>query len=287
MTSCLCSIHRSNLNDEFGFFGHVSTGLGLMAYLPFNVATLHLLMNHKVDSHLDGFGFGLKMKYRHAGIFFFLAAGVGCFLIGYIDWEKSDFNYFRKFIAYSTVYQVLAMTIALYNFWKRKINLDESVISRGSMINVFVLCIALDILALGLARSGRPVLQYPATGLTFTVLCIITSFVGEMDFMKPSSATHCLPIAVAEDCRVAISESDDGCSIAVELTNAVHVREPHNNAIPVAHAHAVGVGFKPSIALEEQNPFPAVMTAYGSTDEINEEKTPILVHGIPSKDWLN
>ena len=194
MMSCVCSIHRSNTNDEFGFFGHVSTALGLLAYCPFNIAVLHLLLNRNIDSCLGGdgstaIGNYYKIRYLHIGIAFSLLAAVGCFLIGYIDWEANNFNYFRKFIGISTVYQVLAMVVGLLNFCNRKINLDSSILSRNATIKVFVVCIGLDLLALALAGSGMTIVQYPATGLTFTVLCIVMAFVGEMDFMQPEYHT--------------------------------------------------------------------------------------------------
>eukprot|EP00532_Pseudo-nitzschia_australis_P011385 CAMPEP_0168234238 /NCGR_PEP_ID=MMETSP0140_2-20121125/18151_1 /TAXON_ID=44445 /ORGANISM="Pseudo-nitzschia australis, Strain 10249 10 AB" /LENGTH=268 /DNA_ID=CAMNT_0008167001 /DNA_START=23 /DNA_END=829 /DNA_ORIENTATION=+ len=205
MMSCVCSIHRSNMNDEFGFFGHVSTALGLLAYCPLNIAVLYLLLNRNINAYFGGSTIGCKIKYLHIGIAFSLLAAIGCFLIGYINWTVNDFTYFRKFIGISTAFQVLAMIISLRNFYKRKIDLDPSILSRNTMIKVFVVCICLDLLALALAASGITVVQYPATGLTFTTWCIVMAFVGEMDFMQPQYTTVVAEAVVDCETRLIVS----------------------------------------------------------------------------------
>lgn len=199
MCSCICSIHRYNINDEFGFFAHVSVALGLLAYCPFNIAYTYLVFSHNKDAFLDHFACGFTLRYLYVVVGMSLAAAAGCFLIGYAEWEQHDFTWFRSFIFWSTMYQIIAISVGLWNFCNHNIKLgDSSVLSRKSTIKVFAVCIGLNVLALALAGSGIPVLQYPATGLTFSVLSVVMAFAGDMDFMALPDQK---PAKVVEDLR--------------------------------------------------------------------------------------
>mmetsp|Transcript_6948 Transcript_6948/g.14769 ORF Transcript_6948/g.14769 Transcript_6948/m.14769 type:complete len:365 (-) Transcript_6948:540-1634(-) len=285
MISCMCSMHRYNQNDEFGAFAHLSTALGLIAYCPFNVSSLHLILNTRMNSCVNfGFGFNnLKIKCLHTGIFFSMFQSLACFMVGYINWEQNNFEYFRKFITYSTAYQAVAMAVGLFHFCRKKINLDPSIISRTAMIRVFLLCIALNLLSLTLARSGMPIFQYPATGLTFTILSIITTFVGEMDFMPSTHLTYAL---VGDESVRMLSEfgiTPAGMQIEVPLVNANAIidveglqlaDDDDDDTIPMAHAVGVGVGVQVNVEKQRATPGADGKADYGS----------ILVHGEPSQD---
>ena len=149
------------------------------------------------------------------------------------------------------------------------------------MIKVFLLCITLNFLSLALARSGMPIFQYPATGLTFTVLSIMATFVGEMDFMP---STHLTYAVVGDESVFMLSEFDVtqvGSQTEVPLFNANGiidveglqlVGDDDDDSIPMAHAVGIGV----QVNVEKQRAAPAAdgKADYGS----------ILVHGEPSHD---
>jgi len=178
VASCLCSIHRYNTNDEFGYFAHASTLTGLVAYTFFNFVILNVFLNCN-----------RKIGYIWLGMAIWIALAIGCWVIGRARWETHDFKYFRYFITLSTVFQIISYISVLWAFSKKKIKLPESFpISSAVVTRVFKAAIGLEVLALVCANSGWPIFQYPATGMTFSVMVIVASFVGEMDFMGEAPA---------------------------------------------------------------------------------------------------
>ena len=175
LISCLSSMHRYNNNDEFGFWGHFSTVVGLLAYTPFNIAFIYLCFNRNYP------------KFVGIGSAAWVVVEIYCFVHGYIKWEEEPFMYFRLFIGISTVWHVVAMIIGYRAHKRGEILIDESIISHEDMNKVFGLCIFLEVVALMIAPTGLPILAYPATGMTFTAMTILMVFVGRMNFMQASS----------------------------------------------------------------------------------------------------
>jgi len=187
MTSCLCSIHRYNINDEYGEWAFTSIWTGLIAYLFFNYVTLHLLLNrnHKGFIGFKKFGIG----YKTIGMTFWIGLALACWYVGKAKWATQDFKFFRDFISLSTGFQVLSYMSLLWALSKGKIGLLEgSPISEAVAKRVLIAAIGLLALAIGCAFSGCPIFQYPATGMTFSVMVVVVSVLGEMDFMVDGEA---------------------------------------------------------------------------------------------------
>jgi len=175
--SCLSSIYRYNINEELGVWGIFGTGAGLLAFTPFNITYLYLIFyNNK--------------KFVGYGIAVWLIVGAACFAITLMNWTEKDFTYFRWYTAASTMYHIVAMIIGLMAHKKGDINIDASIISHANMNKVFGVCIVLELSSLMLASQGYPILTYPGTGFTYTVMTVLMIFVGRMDFMQKGANTN-------------------------------------------------------------------------------------------------
>ena len=180
--SCLSSIHRYNINDEYGFWGIFGTGAGLLAFTPFNISYLYLLFNRNK--------YYAKTNFVGIGIAFWFIVGIACFCLTCINWEDAHFDYFRLYIGASTVYHTVAMIIGYRAHNRGDIQIDASIISHSNMNKVFGVCIVVELLSLMIATRGFPVFIYPGTGLTYTVMTIMMVFVGRMDFMQQAQANN-------------------------------------------------------------------------------------------------
>ncbi|VEU43118.1 unnamed protein product [Pseudo-nitzschia multistriata] len=207
LMSCICSIHRYNTNDEFsadGPFAHISIATGLVAYTFGNSACVLIGLNSNARESIENFaGLGIALHYSVLGVGCCFLTAVYCFLQGYIHWDPDptklqNFQPFRKFIGVSTMFQLLAMARCLYKYEysgvsNERIDFypnDPARRSRGSVVRMFQTCIFFDLVALGLAGTGIPVVQYPATGSTFSVLTLCSTFVGRMNFTRAPESTE-------------------------------------------------------------------------------------------------
>jgi hypothetical protein len=50
-------------------------------------------------------------------------------------------------------------------------------------LRMFKVLIGLDTISLAASALGKPILLYPGTGLTYSVMVITMTYVGRMDFM--------------------------------------------------------------------------------------------------------
>jgi len=179
--SCMCSITRFSINDEYGVYAHWANITGIIAYIIFNYVACHILICHNNQIH------ALRLVIVTAGI------GVFTFVWGdLIHWEVDNFKHFRRFIAFSTILQLLAYARASWYFYYGYIKFDEGLKDEETkQVNrILWICIFSTCNALGLAGTGFPVLQYPATGITFSVMLVAVTIVGEMGFMHPGTSTN-------------------------------------------------------------------------------------------------
>lgn len=178
MMSCLCSIHRYNTNDEFGYWAHVSVLTGLVGYSFFNYVILHVFLNANRKASIYGIG------YKTLGIAFWIAMAIACWVIGSERWEEDNFKHFRSYISGSTAFQLLSYISVLRAVCKGTVSLKQDVeVSMDVVKRVLVAAIGLILFAIACAFSGCPIFQYPATGMTFSVMVVVVAVVGEMDFM--------------------------------------------------------------------------------------------------------
>jgi hypothetical protein len=178
MNSCFTSIHRYNIDDEYGLYAKIGVVTGLAAYVPFNTTYLHLI-------------FQRNTKAIRAGIYFWIVVVIAIGYISLTNWETVRFSYFRTFIGISTVFHVVALIIGHRSFKHGSIAIDESIVSKETMLRMFKVLIGLDTISLvASALLGKPILTYPGTGCTYTVMVIAMSFVGRMDFMTSEGLSN-------------------------------------------------------------------------------------------------
>lgn len=173
--SCFSSIHRYNINDEYGFYGKFGTVTGLLAFFFMNVGYLFIWFHKNYQRFLS------------IGILFWAVVVLGCAYFTLKDWDEIHFDIFRVFIAVSILYQVIAITLAMVAHKRGDIHISKSILSHAKMNKLFLVSIFLD--ALGLIFNGvakMPMVSYPATGLTFSVFVILGGYVGRMDYMTGS-----------------------------------------------------------------------------------------------------
>lgn len=172
--SCLCSIHRYTINDEYGYWAHPSNFFGLIAYAFFNIVIWHVLLNrHRTD---------LLIK---IGSCFWAALSILTWFITRAFWASDDFKYFRLFVAVSTIHQFCAYASFWWEFRKGTIQFPEYVpASKDFVSGTMIAAMVFIILGLIFAASGLIILVYPATGMTFTVMAVVMSLVGEINFKK-------------------------------------------------------------------------------------------------------
>jgi len=151
---------------------------GLVGYTFFNYVILHVFLNANRKASIYG------ISYKALGIVFWIAMAIACWVIGRKRWEEDNFEYFRNYISGSTGFQLLSYISVLRAVYKGTVTLKQDVeVSTDVVKRVLVAAIGLILFAIACAFSGCPIFQYPATGMTFSVMVIVVSVVGEMDFM--------------------------------------------------------------------------------------------------------
>lgn len=183
MLSCMCSINRYNTDDEFGFFAHAGIATGLIAYTPLNFSHIYLFFNGNGDGAIS---LG-PVRVGYVAIFkaIWVALAIHCWVFGENNWETHDFDPFRNYIATSSVFQLVSIISGLYALKKGRIGFPEgSPLTPTIAAKTFHVTIGLTVLALVFAKSGMPIFQYPATGLTFTTTTITMVVAGEMTFIQ-------------------------------------------------------------------------------------------------------
>lgn len=176
MTSCIFSITRYSINDEYGKYAHWSNITGIIAYIFFNVVVCHIFITNHDQ----------KETYVRNGILIWTALGLATFVVGdLLFWEKYDFKFIRLYFATSTVFQLVSYTKAFVAYRRKEIIFPKPFpFTEENVGRLLKVCIFSTANALFFAATGYPVLQYPATGMTFSVMLLAVSMFGEMDFMK-------------------------------------------------------------------------------------------------------
>ena len=120
------------------------------------------------------------------GAVLWLVICVGTLAISLRDWDEKNFEYFRLFILGSTLYHAVSNIRGRMSFRRGDTKIHASILSYDQMNKVFGVCILLEILAMLGALLQIPVVTYPFTGMTFSIMVIISSYVGRMDHMTDS-----------------------------------------------------------------------------------------------------
>lgn len=178
--SCFGSIHRYNINDEYGPWSIKSILPSLVAYTFFNYVMFHYALNKNCKRSIFGIGYMII-----GAVACVIAACAVWFLLWKRDWVSSDFMAFRYFVVGSTVFQLLSYIRLLWAFSKGQIRLPENhIVSNDALTRLLQTAIGLIVFDLVCKGSAMPVFQFPTTGLTYTVMVIVTPVVSQMDFMS-------------------------------------------------------------------------------------------------------
>ena len=182
MISCGCSIARYNINDEYSdntSIAHWSNITGVIAYIFFNYIVCRVLINFNKD---------MRDKYqKHHKSLQNLNIGIGVFvfLIGFYRWEQDKFRYIRLYFTTSTLIQTLVYIKTGLAHYRGEIYLSNRFnnysLDKMSIDRLFLLCIAANIAYMVAAYTGYIILQYPATGMTFSVMVGMVTCFGEMN----------------------------------------------------------------------------------------------------------
>jgi len=174
--SCLCSITRYAKMDEYGDWAHISNWVSLIAYSFYNITIWHVILNRRRTDSLIWIG-----SIVWIGIAVLFGVVTDAF------WETKDFTYIRGFFVLSTVHQVFAYASFWWELRKGTICLPEYFpCSKDFVSGTMIVAMVLAVIALILGASGWILFQYPATGMTFTVMVVVVSMVGEIDFKQQS-----------------------------------------------------------------------------------------------------
>jgi hypothetical protein len=180
--SCICSIIRYNINDENGQYGSpyaiVSTALGLIGFTFFNIVVLQIMCNH-------------KKTVLHVMVALWIVVAIVCFVVTEILWEDVHFMIFRGYIIMASFQQLIAYSLILVAVKKDTVKIDEKIMKKEYQLRVIHSCIFLLVLALGLSMSRCPALIYPSTGLSFTIMVVMASMLGEAEFSKEKQWWNC------------------------------------------------------------------------------------------------
>jgi len=193
MCSCLCSIHRYNTNDEMGAWAHTSVWTGLIAYSFFNYAILHIALNRHRNKSIGLSLFGNSIGPTDVGLMVWVCIAGACWCHSEKHWEVKNFSTFRLYITLSTGFQLLAYLLLFWELRSGRIGMPENhCISNEKAKRVVNVAIGLIVVSFLCAMSACPIFQYPATGMTFSVMVIVVALFGEIVYIPVAEA-------VAED----------------------------------------------------------------------------------------
>jgi len=170
MCSCITSITRYNIQDPYGFYGQLGVVTGVFALVSF----------YKIYTELC-FYWGSKkcttIVFWGSNIFQAIIVA-----LTFQSWDGTDngFNPFRMDVFIANFYALLSLIIGTFAHKAGKIKFDPSFISAVKMNKIFISCLILQVLALALAGTSIKVLVFPATGLSFSILVIVTIFVPKI-----------------------------------------------------------------------------------------------------------
>mmetsp|Transcript_23944 Transcript_23944/g.66345 ORF Transcript_23944/g.66345 Transcript_23944/m.66345 type:complete len:204 (-) Transcript_23944:1711-2322(-) len=171
LVSCLTSLRRYNINDEFGYWAGAGVVTGVAGVFIMNIVYLHLLFFNNTK----------KIKW---GIVFSAALSVLVLLLSYRYWSKHNLKFFRVFLAVSIISYNIPMWTARKALMNGAFTLEENFLSVDVMVRVWDVLMALDSLWVVAVATSLPILVYPITGMVYTLCMINAVCMGRMSFMQ-------------------------------------------------------------------------------------------------------
>eukprot|EP00574_Skeletonema_japonicum_P006649 CAMPEP_0201713692 /NCGR_PEP_ID=MMETSP0593-20130828/441_1 /ASSEMBLY_ACC=CAM_ASM_000672 /TAXON_ID=267983 /ORGANISM="Skeletonema japonicum, Strain CCMP2506" /LENGTH=268 /DNA_ID=CAMNT_0048202869 /DNA_START=85 /DNA_END=891 /DNA_ORIENTATION=+ len=170
--SCITSVHRYNIGDEYGIFNKAGVVIGIVAFTPLNFTDLYLIFQPKKN-----------VTAIRLGMCFWVIAALANGYYSMVNWEESTTKPFQMLVGLSTLSHIVGLIVFRKYLKDGTVSIDDSIASKDVMLRMLMVLIILDCLCLFGATLGKPIISYPGTGLTFTVMVIAMSFIGRMDFM--------------------------------------------------------------------------------------------------------
>jgi len=174
MCSCITSMTRYNMNDEFSsFWANGGTIFSNMGFAFCNIA-VSVVWFANSDNR--------KRNWLITAIVFIVAHNVNS-VLSYKSWDEKHFVTFRPAVIASAVYQTIVIGFTLYSINKGSISVKPSVASKDQFARLCQVLIAINILAL--ACSGllnMPMFIYPETGWIYATCVVFCKLLGQMDF---------------------------------------------------------------------------------------------------------
>jgi len=176
--SCITSMTRYNINDEFNsFWANGGTISGNMGFAMCNCA-VSVVWFANSDK---------RSKYWLLTAIAFLVVHNVNSVLSYMFWEKLHFLTFRPMVGVSALYQIAAMIYCLYSIKKGSIHVNPKVASKDQFARICQVLIVINVLASFLTSREMPMFLYPETGWIYTTCVVFCKFLGQMDFAAASA----------------------------------------------------------------------------------------------------
>jgi len=171
--SCVTSIRRYNINEEYNFDGKLGVGTGLVSFFFENLTYLYICFHKNYKKVLP------------FGVIFLIALNTATMMLMLRDWDNVPRPIFYKaYVAGSSIFHMISNFSCMRAHQKGVINIDENILKKDQTNRVFGVCIFLELVITVLAGLLKlPIQVYPGTGATFSLMVIVAGYVGRMDFM--------------------------------------------------------------------------------------------------------
>ena len=169
--SCITSIHRYNINDEYGYWARVGTWTGIIALSFVAFQYLYLLF------------FNDTTKVR-IGMAVVAALGTSAIVASELDWDEVHFKYLRVFLGGSFACQIPVLLRARHYLKQGVFTVEKGFLSQDTVVRVYEVLALLVFSYFPMAMTGIPVLTYPTTGMVYMICMLNSVCMGRMSFMK-------------------------------------------------------------------------------------------------------
>ena len=178
MCSCITSMTRYNINDEFNsFWANGGTGFSNMGFALCNSAVSVVWFANSDN----------RNKYwLITGIFWIVAHNVNS-VYSYTKWDEEHFNPFRPMVVISAVYQTIAMGYCLFSIKNGSISVNPAVASKDQFSRLCQILIGINVVGLVLCLQKMPMFIYPETGWIYATCVVFCKFLGQMDFASSTA----------------------------------------------------------------------------------------------------
>jgi len=175
--SCISSLVRYNINDEYSWLGKFGIASGAFAFSFVAAAAMHMLVLCLADVNSDC---GRKW-WRIGSVAWALFGIVTFFLMINENWGHNPIPYFRGFVVASNALMVISLGVMIYTLRNKNKILVYEGLSNDALVRIYSVLLVLGIVMLALQYITKaPIFQFPCTGFNYSVLVIASKFAGVM-----------------------------------------------------------------------------------------------------------